>query len=128
MKSRTSATAVAGLAIAFTVPVWAQDDAGIDETEYENDQLDEIIVTGTKGFESLQKTEVSVAVITEEAIENQALFDVRDALLRVANVSTLGGDALNNLSIRGLQLTGVGFTGTGSTANVYVDGAPGSFS
>lgn len=111
------------------VPATAQiDEAEVSAEEaLENDRMEEIIVTGTKGFKSIQKTETSVAVITETAINEQALFDVRDALLRVANVSTLGGDALNNLSIRGIQLTGVGFTGTGSTANVYVDGAPGSF-
>ncbi|MEO0461517.1 MAG: TonB-dependent receptor [Pseudomonadota bacterium] len=86
-----------------------------------------IIVTGTKQNISIQKEEASVAVITQRAIEDQALFDFRDALLRTANVSTLGGDTINNLSIRGVQLSGVGFTGSGATAQVYVDGAPSSF-
>lgn len=120
---------VSGLALfVAALPATAQiNDSDVTEAELLDQPIEEIIVTGTKGFKSIQKTEASVAVITEKAIEDQALFDVRDALLRVANVSTLGGDALNNLSIRGIQLTGVGFTGTGATANVYVDGAPGSF-
>lgn len=86
-----------------------------------------IIVTGTKKNLSIQKTETSVAVYTEEAVEQQSLFNLEDILLRTANVSTAGGDALNNLSIRGVTLTGVGFTGSGATANVYTDGAPSSF-
>ncbi|MEO1044565.1 MAG: TonB-dependent receptor [Pseudomonadota bacterium] len=93
----------------------------------DRDDDDVVIVTGTKTFQSIQKTEASVAVITEKSIEEQALFDLRDALLRTANVSTLGGDAINQLSIRGVQLGGVGNAGTGATAQVYVDGAPASF-
>lgn len=88
---------------------------------------EEIVVTGTKRNASLQDTETSVAVFSSKMIREQALFNVVDILLRTANVATAGGDALNNLSIRGITLGGVGFAGTGATANVYVDGAPNSF-
>ncbi|MEM6999153.1 MAG: TonB-dependent receptor [Pseudomonadota bacterium] len=89
--------------------------------------MEEIVVTGTKRNLSLQDTHTSVSVITAEEIEEQALFNVEDIILRTANVSTDSSGALNNLSIRGITLVGVGFTGTGATANVYVDGSPNSF-
>ncbi|MEM7501593.1 MAG: TonB-dependent receptor [Pseudomonadota bacterium] len=88
---------------------------------------DEIVVTGTKRNLSLQDTQASVALVTSEQIEEQALFNVEDILLRTANVSTDASGALNNLSIRGVTLTGIGFAGTGAAANVYVDGSPNSF-
>lgn len=117
-----SATVLANLSA--ICPAHAQADG---EGASASDDTPIIIVTGTKANETLQDTEVSVAVYDEETIEQQALFDLRDALLRTANVSTLGGDGINNLSIRGIQLTGVGFTGSGATANIYIDGAPSSF-
>jgi outer membrane receptor protein involved in Fe transport len=86
---------------------------------------EDIIVFGTKKFLSLQDTQTSVAVVTAEQIEDLAVFNVEDVLLRTANAST-AGQSLNELSIRGIQLSGVGFTGTGQTANVYVDGSPNS--
>lgn len=82
-----------------------------------------IIVTGTKQNRGVQDTVESVAVITEEQIEQQALNNVTDILLRTANVSANGVD-LNSLSIRGVALLGVGAAGEGSTSQVYVDGAP----
>ncbi|MEM8814280.1 MAG: TonB-dependent receptor [Pseudomonadota bacterium] len=90
-------------------------------------QIEELIVTGTKRNLSLQRTQTSVALVTAEDIEEQVLFSVEDILLRTANVSTDAAGALNNLSIRGITLSGVGFAGTGATANVYVDGSPNSF-
>ncbi|MEM1262257.1 MAG: TonB-dependent receptor [Pseudomonadota bacterium] len=89
--------------------------------------LDEIVVTGTKRNLSLQDTQTSVALVTSEQIEEQALFNVEDIIIRTANVSTDGSGALNNLSIRGVTLVGIGFTGSGATSNVYVDGSPNSF-
>ncbi|MEM9530591.1 MAG: TonB-dependent receptor [Pseudomonadota bacterium] len=91
------------------------------------EEIEEIVVTGTKRNLSLQDTQTSVALITGDQIEEQALFNVEDIILRTANVATDASGALNNLSIRGITLIGVGFTGTGATANVYVDGSPNSF-
>ncbi|MEM1052555.1 MAG: TonB-dependent receptor [Pseudomonadota bacterium] len=82
-----------------------------------------IIVTGTKANFSVQNTIESVAVVTAEQIEQRAVNNVNDVLLRTANVTTSGVDP-NALSIRGISLAGVGNTGEGSTSQVYVDGAP----
>ncbi|MEM1051522.1 MAG: TonB-dependent receptor [Pseudomonadota bacterium] len=127
MRVSSTSTLIIGFLASAAPPsvAFAQD---ADDSSGEGNLGDRvIIVTGTKQNQSLQEEEASVAVITQRAIEEQALFDLRDALLRTANVSTLGGDAINQLSIRGIQLGGVGNAGTGSTAQVYVDGAPASF-
>lgn len=85
-----------------------------------------IIVTGTKQNLSLQDTQASVAVLSSQAIEEQAIFNLTDALLRTPNVST--ATEVQELSIRGIGIAGVGQAGNGATANVYVDGAPASSS
>lgn len=101
--------------------------AAVAQDEPNNESLDEIVVTGTKRNLTLQDTQTSVAIVTSKQIEEQALFNVEDIIIRTANVSTDGSGALNNLSIRGVTLVGIGFTGTGATSNVYVDGSPNSF-
>ncbi|MEM6818122.1 MAG: TonB-dependent receptor plug domain-containing protein [Pseudomonadota bacterium] len=108
------------LALSLVAPLaQAQDD---DESE-----IEEIIVTGTKRSLGIQDTQTSVQVVTAGDIEDQAILNVEDILLRTSNVAAGGPNSLNNLSIRGVTLTGVGFSGVGTTANVYVDGSPNSF-
>ena len=99
----------------------------VDPTSAKSDQVtEEVIVYGTKKNRSLQDTQVSVALVTQEDIAEQVLFNVEDILLRTPNVSTAGGNNLNTLSIRGVSAGGVGGAGSGATVNVYVDGAPNS--
>ncbi|MEM1190567.1 MAG: TonB-dependent receptor [Pseudomonadota bacterium] len=88
--------------------------------------VEEVIIYGTKKNKSLQDTQVSVALVTQEDIAEQVLFNVEDILLRTPNVTTAGGNNLNTLSIRGVSAGGVGGAGTGATVNVYVDGSPNS--
>ena len=90
--------------------------------EDEGLEADTIIVTGTKRGLSLQQTQTSVEVYSQERIEKQALFTIDDVLLRTPNVSA--SNAQTNFAIRGVSQTGVGFAGTGRTSNIYVDGAP----
>ncbi|MEM6913691.1 MAG: TonB-dependent receptor, partial [Pseudomonadota bacterium] len=88
---------------------------------------DTVIVTGTKQGLGIQDTQASVTVITGEAIEEQAIVNIDDLLLRTPNVSGGGSNSLNTASIRGVTLEGIGFAGQAFTANVYVDGSPNSF-
>ncbi|MEM6554526.1 MAG: TonB-dependent receptor [Pseudomonadota bacterium] len=83
-----------------------------------------IIVTGTKQNLGLQDTQASVSVVTEELIDEQAIFELSDILLRTANVTQTAGPFA--FSIRGVNSGGVGGAGTGRTANIYIDGAPAS--
>ncbi|MEM0928728.1 MAG: TonB-dependent receptor [Pseudomonadota bacterium] len=88
---------------------------------------DTIIVTGTKQGLGIQDTQASITVITGEAIEEQAIINIDDLLLRTPNVAGGGSNSLNTASIRGVTLEGIGFAGQAFTANVYVDGSPNSF-
>lgn len=85
-----------------------------------------IIVTGTKQNLTLQETITSVSVTTDEQIEQQALFNVEDILLRTPNVSTFGQGSPSSLSLRGISFSGVGNAGLGQTSQIYIDSAPGS--
>ncbi|MEM6746245.1 MAG: TonB-dependent receptor [Pseudomonadota bacterium] len=87
---------------------------------------DTVIVTGTKQNLSIQDIQTSVTVFTKEQIEERALFNLEDIVLRTPNLST-GGGSLNDISIRGISFQGVGGAGGGVTGNIYVDGAPSSF-
>ncbi|MEM7280501.1 MAG: TonB-dependent receptor [Pseudomonadota bacterium] len=91
--------------------------------------VEEIVVYGTKRNLTLQDTQTSVALYDQAQIEKQALFSLADIIIRTANVSAagLGSRALNQMSIRGIELGGIGGAGTGGTASVYIDGAPASF-
>ena len=85
---------------------------------------DTIIVRGTKRDLTLQDTQTSVAVLTEEQLDERVIFELEDILLRTPNVSTNSPD-LFNFSIRGIGSGGVrGNANFGRTSNVYIDGAP----
>ncbi|MEM0928996.1 MAG: TonB-dependent receptor [Pseudomonadota bacterium] len=99
-----------------------QQESGGPQPAEEND--DTIIVTGTKQNLSVQDTQASVSVVTDEIIDKQAIFELTDIFLRTANVTQTNGAFA--FSIRGINSGGVGSAGTGRTSNVYVDGAPAS--
>ncbi|MEM8936973.1 MAG: TonB-dependent receptor [Pseudomonadota bacterium] len=102
-------------------------EASVSPTRQQAEVDDTIIVTGTKRGLSLQDTQTSVTVVTGEQAEERALFNLEDIILRAPNLST-GGSSLNGISIRGISFGGVGGAGNGVTGNIYVDGAPSSFS
>lgn len=95
-----------------------------------SEERDEIIVRGTKRDLSIQKTQTSVSVFTDEQIEDRVIFNLDDVLLRTPNISTAQG--VQRVSIRGISILGIGDLGAsdprGNTANIYVDNAPVSFS
>ncbi|MEM6485719.1 MAG: TonB-dependent receptor [Pseudomonadota bacterium] len=90
-----------------------------------NKELEEIVVTGQKIVRSLQEVQTSATVFNADRIEQEALFDLDDTLLRAPNVSV--SNVATGFSLRGVDQGGVGFAGTGQTSQVYVDGLPLSF-
>ncbi|MEM1174702.1 MAG: TonB-dependent receptor [Pseudomonadota bacterium] len=112
---------------ASTFAIQTSDATAIPATRQEIDSVDEIIVTGTKQNLSIQDTQASVTVVTEDDLDQQALFSLDDVILRTPNVSSGGSNSLNTLSIRGVTLQGVNQAGGAFSANVYVDGSPNSF-
>lgn len=83
---------------------------------------DAIIVTGTKQNLTLQETQTSVELYTQERIEESVFNNINDILIRTPNVTTV--NSTSGFSIRGVAQTGVGFAGTGLTSSSYVDNAP----
>lgn len=82
-----------------------------------------VIVFGTKQETSLQDTIASVAVITAEEIDQRALFDFEDVLVRTPNLTT-GSDGASEIAIRGISSRGVDGGNPSRNSSVYVDGAP----
>ncbi|MEM1051182.1 MAG: TonB-dependent receptor [Pseudomonadota bacterium] len=90
-----------------------------DGDELLNDNI--IIVTGQKISRSLQDTNASVAVVSEQAIRDENFRDVFDVIGQTANVSSLFDGS--GFSIRGLQNTGPGSgASTSDVASIFVDG------
>jgi iron complex outermembrane receptor protein len=85
--------------------------------------VDEVVVTGEKARRSLQDTVASVAVVTAQRIDDEAIQTFGDIVNRTANVAETYGAA--GFSIRGVSNIGVTGAGssTGGLATVYVDGA-----
>ncbi|MEM8988690.1 MAG: TonB-dependent receptor, partial [Pseudomonadota bacterium] len=82
-----------------------------------------IIVTGTKQNRSVQETTSSVEIFDFERLEDEAIFTLNEALSRSANTSVIGNN-INNINIRGINRNGTGGAGQGQAINVFVDGAP----
>jgi len=82
--------------------------------------FEEIIVTGEKRAKSLQDTQISVAVLTGNTLNREAVVDLEEALLRVGNadIATTG-----DLSIRGIRKQGPtgGITTNRMVLGYYVD-------
>ncbi|MBL4639826.1 MAG: TonB-dependent receptor [Kordiimonadaceae bacterium] len=83
--------------------------------------FEEIIVTGEKRAKSLQDTQISVAVLTGDALNRQAVVNLEEALLRIGNadINTTG-----DLSIRGIRKQGPtgGIPTNRTVLGYYVDG------
>ena len=113
------------LSASFSSSVLAQTSAKDADDSESPVQIEEVVVTGQKIVRSLQEVQTSATVFTEARIEQEALFDLDDTLLRAPNVAV--SNVATGFSLRGVDQGGVGFAGTGQTSQVYVDGLPLSF-
>jgi len=119
MKFLKSSCAVSVLLLA-SGEAWAQTS---DSSTTSDTDEDVIIVSGTKIEQSLQDLEVSAEIFDEERLAQEQITEISELLLKVPNVTTVGG-ADANFSIRGIGRGGVGGAGQGVTSSVYVDGSP----
>ncbi|MEM8661234.1 MAG: TonB-dependent receptor [Pseudomonadota bacterium] len=87
--------------------------------------IEEIIVIGTKQGLALQQVTDSVELISELRAEREVVFNVAEAISRAANASVVRND-LNSINIRGINRFGTDGTGAGQAINIYFDGAPAS--
>ncbi|WP_170163851.1 TonB-dependent receptor [Eilatimonas milleporae] len=96
---------------------------GTDTVAFEDDgpDVEEIVVRGEKFERSLQDTTSSVAVFTNEMIDQQNFIDLYDLFDQTANVSGLFND--QGFTIRGLRNTGAApGDQTSDVSTIYLDG------
>lgn len=84
---------------------------------------DEVIVIGTKQKLSVQQTTSSVEIFDPKRLDDEVLFSLDEALSRSPNTSVVGNN-INNINIRGINRNGTGGAGQGQAINVFVDNAP----
>src|SRR3546814_10910307 len=95
LKKRTmQRTSLAAIAMAFTMPVQAQ--------EAQSEGLAEIIVTAEKREENLQSVPVSVTAMTGEALTAKGISNVEDLQFFVPGVS-ITNDSMAIINIRGIR-------------------------
>ena len=81
----------------------------------------EIIVTGEKVARSLQDTAASVAVTTDQRLEEENIQSLQEIIQRTANMAETYGSA--GFTIRGIANRGVSSGGDAPLATIYLDGA-----
>ncbi len=95
-------------------PLYANSDTEVTE-------LDTIVVIGQKISRTAEETKESVAVVTQEDIEDYQLQELGDVYAQAANIVDLGNGQL--FAIRGVsqdpESTG---GGSGELASIYIDG------
>ncbi len=91
----------------------------------EQKDTETIVVTGEKIGRSIQQTQTSIDVLTEEELQRAGIIDMADVFKHVANVTQLSeGSNRTSFSIRGMNVFGEATSSSGAmTASVYVDGA-----
>ncbi len=81
----------------------------------------EIIVTGEKVARSLQETASSVAVTTDQRLEDENIQSLQEIIQRTANMAETYG--ASGFTIRGIANRGVSGGGDAPLATIYLDGA-----
>src|ERR1700757_2582017 len=121
--------ALAALAIASVLP-WAAaaDQAGApaenppappeSSTARGAGGLQEVVVTATRREEALSKVPISVTALTQEALDQKGIKDIRD-MVRFTPGVTIDDSGTNAISIRGISSSG----GAGTTG-IYIDDTP----
>lgn len=115
-KKNSIALAV-GSAICFANSAWAQDPIAAVE-------LTPITVTGEKINRTLEQTQSSVVVVTEQQLREKADQDLADVFARTPGVYTQAGN--ENWGIRGVPVSGFDDQGPATlngAVSVFVDGA-----
>ncbi|NRA83735.1 MAG: TonB-dependent receptor [Gammaproteobacteria bacterium] len=87
--------------------------------------VERIVVTGEKIGRSVQQTQTSIEVLTDEELQRASAVDISDVFKRVANVTQLSeGSNRTSFAIRGMNVFGEATSTSGAmTSSVYVDNA-----
>lgn len=108
------------LSAAISVALVTQSFSNHTLAEDASEQVERVIVTGQKIDRTIQETAASVAVVTNEQIQQQNLIDFYDILDQAPNVNGRFG---TDFSIRGIDAFSVSGGGNSYLTSIYVDGA-----
>src|SRR5262249_43967697 len=78
----------------------------------------EVVVTATRREEALSKVPISVTALTQDALDEKGIKDIRDMVRFTPGVS-IDDSGTNAISIRGISSSG----GAGTTG-IYIDDTP----
>ena len=119
--SRVQST-VAGLFVTTALGAVAASPALAQDARPGSDVLEEVVVTATRQADTVNRVPLSITAVTQRALDEQGLKEVRDLSRTVpALVITRGGNATEagNITIRGIS------SNTGApTTGVYLDDTP----
>ena len=111
--------AMATLAAAVhTARAQEQASAPAGESSTARGGLQEVVVTATRREEALSKVPISVTALTQEALDQKGIKDMRD-IVRFTPGVTIDDSGTNAISIRGISSSG----GAGTTG-IYIDDTP----
>lgn len=121
---KRTALLLAGTGVLLHSPLLLADDAA------EPILLEQIVVTGEKAGQDLQRTYSGVSVINSQQIEDLQIRDVRSTFQLLPNVNSSPSNRGNNgITIRGINSEGVGEPGQNARpmSSLVIDGATQSF-
>lgn len=93
------------------------------EVQAQSDNLEEITVTATRRSTDLQQAGISASVLSGEAIDDKAVFDLYELQYAAPSMTVAGFGSANEFSIRGVGRTQVDID-VPSGVVIYRDGAP----
>lgn len=101
--------AIALVNASLAVPALAQDDNSEDEARNTRKSLEEIVVTATKRETNLMNTPIAITVMTEAAITQQGLSNVKDIDKMVPNMDITfdSSQSAPVISMRGVRSTNI---------------------
>ncbi len=113
---------LAAMVSMVATPALAQDSANQD-TQQEAKTLDTIVVTAQKREEALQDVPIMVTVLSQEAIQDAGIRDIKDLQVLVPGltVTSTQNEAITTARIRGIGTVGDN-VGLESSVGVVIDG------
>ncbi|MDP3293818.1 MAG: TonB-dependent receptor [Nevskia sp.] len=106
-------------------------DSTAEATDSEVKKLSEVLVTGTRRNETVQKVPINIFSLSGEQIRAQGLTDLSDYTKQVPGLFLVdqGARAANQISVRGLNVTSVAASeavgnGSGDVVSTYIGDIP----
>lgn len=110
--------------LSITAYSQARADMAADTPAATDQGLQEIVVTAQRRSESIEKTPVAITAVTGEALANEGVMNLQDAISLMPSVQIQASNLGSGFYIRGIgsRIPGVFGDGSGSPVSTYSDG------